>query len=93
MNKTQTVRIYYPGTSDKNIQDMTEAEFDDYLSHCKKDMIRAFNISKKHYLSKWNHRPTEENKLFAQLMEVELESYLKKKIAEIDAKNNNNTKV
>lgn len=60
---------------------MKHEEFEDYLNHCKKDMIKAFNISKKFYLYKWSSKTDEESQLFKQLMEIEMNNYLKKKIS------------
>ena len=43
---------------------MNEKEFENYLNHCKKDMIKAFNISKKCYMYKFQKNNDEESKLF-----------------------------
>lgn len=65
---------------------MNAKEFGDYLNHCKKDLIRSFNIAKKHYLSKFLRKGDEENKMIMQLMEYSCKDYLKKKLADIDKK-------
>lgn len=60
---------------------MNHQEFENYLNHCKKDLAKAYNISKKHYLYKWQKNNDEESKLFGKLMEIEMNNYLKKKIS------------
>ena len=77
---TKFERVNYPGTSEKEIVAMKNHEFATYLNHCKKDMIKAFNISKKFYLYKWTSKSDEESKLFCQLMEIEMKKYLQKKL-------------
>jgi hypothetical protein len=43
-------RIYYPGTSRKEITEMSHKEFDDYLKACKMDMVKVINLARKNYI-------------------------------------------
>jgi hypothetical protein len=39
---------------------MSEREFEEYLNHCKRDLIKSFNIAKKHYMVKFQLRKDDE---------------------------------
>lgn len=73
---------------------MNHKEFDNYLNHSKKDMMKSFNIAKKHYMAKFQLKKSdEEKKIFKQLLECAFNDYLKKKFTEIDNKPNNQSKI
>ena len=68
---------------------MRPKEFEDYLNHCKKDLIKSFNIAKKFYLSKFMIAGDHESKMFMELLEFSLKEYLDKKLKEVDNKAHN----
>jgi hypothetical protein len=43
-------RVYYPGTSNKPFNQMTEREFENYINNCKRCVTKAFNMGVKCYL-------------------------------------------
>jgi hypothetical protein len=47
------MRINYPGTSNKPVNEMNAFQFDQYLKAAKKDMTKSFNLAKKSYFFKF----------------------------------------
>ncbi|CDW77050.1 UNKNOWN [Stylonychia lemnae] len=90
---SQYPRITYIGTSDKNIQDMDQKQFENYLNHCKKDLVKSYNISKKFYLHKFLQKNDLENRLFMMNLELNMSNYIKRKLKDIDQKMNPQSRV
>lgn len=72
---------------------MSAKEFDNLLNNYKRDVSKAFNMSRKYYMQqKWN-KQSEDDVLWKKLFDHKSKEYLSKKLRDIDNKANNMQKV